>query len=119
MTLLFLDIGGGELVLILLVIVMFFGADKIPEMARGLGKGMRQFKDATGSIQREIEKSIQESERNIRENEPAKSVEDKKNEEPKTPVAKPPDSAVQRNSVAQKPADGPVFPEDPQAPKSE
>ena len=64
MTLLFLDIGGGELVLILLVIVMFFGADKIPEMARGLGKGMRQFKDATGSIQREIEKSIQESEGN-------------------------------------------------------
>lgn len=114
MTLLFLDIGGGELVLILLVIVMFFGADKIPEMARGLGKGMRQFKDATGSIQREIEKSIQESERNIRENEPAKSVEDKKAEEPKTPVAKPPE-----NSVAQKPADGPVFPEDPQAKKSE
>jgi sec-independent protein translocase protein TatA len=114
MVYLFLDIGGGELVLILLVIVMFFGADKIPEMARGLGKGMRQFKDATGSIQREIEKSIQESERNIRENEPAKSVEDKKAEEPKTPVAKPPE-----NSVAQKPADGPVFPEDPQAPKSE
>lgn len=117
MTLLFLDIGGGELVLILLVIVMFFGADKIPEMARGLGKGMRQFKDATGSIQREIEKSIVESERAARENETQKAVEDKKAEEPKTPVAKPPDSAVQRNSVAQKPADGPPFPEDKQAPK--
>lgn len=113
MTLLFLDIGGGELVLILLVIVMFFGADKIPEMARGLGKGMRQFKDATGSIQREIEKSIQESERTARENETQKAVEDKKAEEPKTPVAKPPE-----NSIAQKPADGPPFPEDKQAPKN-
>ncbi len=109
MTLLFLDIGGGELVLILLVIVMFFGADKIPEMARGLGKGMRQFKDATGSIQREIEKSIQESERTAATNSTA-------SETPKsdTPQVKPPE-----NSVAQKPSDGPVFPEDPQAPKSE
>lgn len=115
MTLLFLDIGGGELVLILLVVVMFFGADKIPEMARGLGKGMRQFKDATGSIQREIEKSIQE------QNVGAQHVAPSKTETPKpeTPQVKPPDSAVQRNSVAQKPADGPVFPEDPQAPKSE
>lgn len=115
MTLLFLDIGGGELVLILLVIVMFFGADKIPEMARGLGKGMRQFKDATGSIQREIEKSIQESERNA-------SITTTNNTEtpkPETPQVKPPDSAIQRNSVSQKPADGPVFPEDPQAPKNE
>ncbi|MGE0638481.1 MAG: twin-arginine translocase TatA/TatE family subunit [Bacteroidia bacterium] len=109
MTLLFLDIGGGELVLILLVIVMFFGADKIPEMARGLGKGMRQFKDATGSIQREIEKSIHESERAANTAPPA-------TEAPKTetPQVKPPE-----NSVAQKPADGPPFPVDKQAPQKE
>jgi sec-independent protein translocase protein TatA len=94
MTLLFLDIGGGELVVILLVIVMFFGADKIPEMARGLGKGMRQFKDATGSIQREIEKSIDEAERNITA---------PNTEAPQTPVAKAPE-----NSMAQKPADSTV-----------
>ncbi len=100
MTLLFLDIGGGELVLILLVIVMFFGADKIPEMARGLGKGMRQFKDASGSIQREIEKSIEEGERNV----PPKTTE--------TPKSEPPKVQPPANSVAQKP-------EDPQAPKSE
>ena len=96
MTLLFLDIGAGELVVILLVIVMFFGADKIPEMARGLGKGMRQFKDATGSIQREIEKSITESERAANTATPTTET-----PKPETPQVKPPE-----NSVAQKPADG-------------
>lgn len=58
--LLFFDIGSSELLLIFLVIVIFFGANKIPELARGLGKGIRQFKDATGSIQREIESSMHE-----------------------------------------------------------
>lgn len=60
--LLFFDIGSSELLLIFLVIVIFFGANKIPELARGLSKGIRQFKDATGSIQREIENSINEQE---------------------------------------------------------
>ena len=43
--------------LILFVVVMVFGADKIPEIARGLGKGMRQLRDATDDIKREIQKS--------------------------------------------------------------
>ena len=49
------DVGGGELMLILVFILMFFGANKIPELARGLGKGMRQFRDATNEIRSEIE----------------------------------------------------------------
>ena len=49
--------GGGELFFIVLVIVMLFGAKKIPELARGLGKGMRELKNATGDIQREITES--------------------------------------------------------------
>nr|WKN35464.1 twin-arginine translocase TatA/TatE family subunit [Tunicatimonas sp. TK19036] len=48
-------IGGWEVVVILLTILIFFGANKIPEMARGLGRGIREFKDATKEIQREIE----------------------------------------------------------------
>ncbi len=48
-------LGGWEVMLILLIIVVFFGAKKIPEMARGLGKGIREFKDATKEIQKEIE----------------------------------------------------------------
>ena len=46
--------GGGELFLIILVVIMFFGAKKIPELARALGKGMQELKNATNDIQREI-----------------------------------------------------------------
>ncbi len=48
------SLGGSEIFLILLVILLFFGSKKIPELARGLGKGMREFKDATNNIQKEI-----------------------------------------------------------------
>ena len=50
----FLFIGGPEIIVVGLIVVMLFGADKIPEIARGLGKGMRQLKDATNDIKREI-----------------------------------------------------------------
>lgn len=56
--LLFFNLGGGEIFLIVLVIILFFGSKKIPELARGLGKGIREFKDATGNIQREIQDSV-------------------------------------------------------------
>jgi sec-independent protein translocase protein TatA len=39
--------GGWEILLIVLVILIFFGAKRIPELARGLGKGIREFKDAS------------------------------------------------------------------------
>ncbi len=58
-----LGLGGGEVVLILLVFIMFFGAKSIPGIARGLGKGIREFKNATGAIQREINQSINDAER--------------------------------------------------------
>lgn len=48
-------IGGPEVLLILAVILIFFGAKKIPELARGLGRGMREFKDATREITDEID----------------------------------------------------------------
>ena len=47
--------GGWEWIVIGLFIVVFFGAKKIPEIARGLGKGIREFKDATKEIKQEIE----------------------------------------------------------------
>ena len=59
-SLLFLgDIGGSELILILVVILIFFGANKIPELARGLGKGIREFKDASSEIRNEFERAGQ------------------------------------------------------------
>jgi len=50
-------IGGGEMFLIILVVLMLFGSDKIPEMARALAKGMQQLKNATNDIKSEIHKS--------------------------------------------------------------
>jgi sec-independent protein translocase protein TatA len=55
----FLFISGPEIFVILLIVVMVFGADKLPEIARGLGKGMRQVKDATNDIKREIKNSAE------------------------------------------------------------
>ncbi|CAI8430775.1 MAG: Sec-independent protein translocase protein TatA [Flavobacterium sp. SCGC AAA160-P02] len=53
----FLFIGGPEVFIIILIVVMFFGADKIPDIARALGKGIRQVKDATNEIKSEINDS--------------------------------------------------------------
>lgn len=53
----FLFIGGPEIFIIILIVVMFFGTDKIPDIARGLGKGIRQVKDATNEIKSEINDS--------------------------------------------------------------
>jgi len=50
----FLFISGAEIFVILIIVLMLFGADKIPTLAKGLGKGMRQLKDATNDIKREI-----------------------------------------------------------------
>lgn len=57
--LLFLNLGGSEVILILLVVLLFFGAKNIPDLARGLGKGLREFREASDGIKREIEKSAE------------------------------------------------------------
>lgn len=53
----FLFISGAEIAFILFIVIMVFGADKLPEIARNLGKGMRTLKDATNDIKHEITKS--------------------------------------------------------------
>jgi len=55
----FLFISGQEIGVILVIVLLIFGTDKIPEMARGLGKGMRTLKDATNDIKSEITKSAE------------------------------------------------------------
>lgn len=54
----FLFISGSEIFIILVIVVMLFGADKIPELARGLGKGMKQLKNATNEVKKEINDSV-------------------------------------------------------------
>ncbi|MHC5201917.1 Sec-independent protein translocase subunit TatA/TatB [Myroides sp. LJL119] len=54
-------IGGGELFFILLIILMLFGSDKVPEMARTFGKFMAQVKNATNDIKHEINKNVEQA----------------------------------------------------------
>lgn len=53
-------LGGTEVMLILAVVLIFFGPKKIPELARGLGRGIREFKDATKEIKNELEEGIKD-----------------------------------------------------------
>jgi sec-independent protein translocase protein TatA len=60
-SLLFLgSIGTTEILVILFIVLLLFGAKKIPELARGLGRGIREFKDATKEIKKNIEEEVQE-----------------------------------------------------------
>ncbi|MFT3979732.1 MAG: twin-arginine translocase TatA/TatE family subunit [Ferruginibacter sp.] len=52
--------GGGEWILIVLVVLLLFGGKKIPELMRGIGRGMREFNDAKTSVKNEIEEGMRE-----------------------------------------------------------
>jgi len=56
--------GPLELIIIFAVVLLIFGAKRIPEIARGIGKGIREFKDATSEISRELEAESQHREIN-------------------------------------------------------
>ena len=51
--------------MVLVVVLLLFGSKKIPEFAKGLGKGIRQFKDATGDIQNDIQNSLKETKKDL------------------------------------------------------
>jgi sec-independent protein translocase protein TatA len=76
--LLFLNIGGPEMILIIFVALLLFGGEKLPEIARGLGKGIRDFKDASEGVKREITNQIN----NYEEKKPEPVVEEPKAELP-------------------------------------
>jgi sec-independent protein translocase protein TatA len=52
--------GGGEMIIILVVVLLLFGGKKIPELMRGLGRGVREFNDAKGNITKELEEGMKE-----------------------------------------------------------
>ena len=81
------NLGGGELVVILLFVLMFFGSKKVPELARGLGKGMREVKDAMNGIQRDIQSGVNETTAGFEEEK--KAIEDIKKEFTEDPMSKP------------------------------
>lgn len=52
------NLSTGELILIFSVVLLLFGAKRIPELAKGLGKGIREFKDASSGIKKDLDKEI-------------------------------------------------------------
>ena len=56
----FSNFGAGEIILIVLVILLLFGAKKIPELARGLGKGMSEFKKGLKDVENDIKNADKE-----------------------------------------------------------
>jgi sec-independent protein translocase protein TatA len=55
------NLGGGEIILILALILILFGARKLPELAKGLGQGIKEFKKATREVTDEIQSSVDEN----------------------------------------------------------
>ncbi len=56
----FMGLGGQEIFLVALFILLFFGAKKIPELMKGLGQGINEFKNATKDVKENIEKSMED-----------------------------------------------------------
>ncbi|HNQ12366.1 MAG TPA: twin-arginine translocase TatA/TatE family subunit [Bacteroidia bacterium] len=86
MIILFLEsLGGGELIVIFIFVLFFFGSKKIPELARGLGSGMRQFKDAMNGVQRDINDAMHEDQNKKHDNTNSnqKQIEELKEHNPK------------------------------------
>ena len=59
-TLCFLNLGTGEIILIVAVILLLFGGRKIPELMRGLGKGVKSFKQGMNEVEDELKKPIED-----------------------------------------------------------
>lgn len=75
-TLLAFALGWGEIVLILVVVLLLFGAKKLPELAKGLGQGIKEFKKATRDVQEDLQRAIEddpprEAPRRVAETKPA------------------------------------------------
>ena len=94
--LLFFNISGGELVLIVIVIYLIFGPKKIPELARMVGKGINELRPATDDIKNEFNREVNKVKQDIhvedpfvkKEAEPAKKTSEKRDPAPKTPSEK-------------------------------
>jgi sec-independent protein translocase protein TatA len=55
------NLGGGEIILILAVVLIMFGAKKLPELAKGLGQGIKEFKKATRDVTDEMQSAMEET----------------------------------------------------------
>ncbi len=60
-------LGTNEIIIILVIVLLLFGGRKIPELMRGLGKGVREFNDAKSNVKREIEDSANDVKNSVKE----------------------------------------------------
>ena len=84
--------GGWEIVLILAVVLILFGAKKLPELAKGLGQGIKEFKKATTEVSSEIHSAMDDNRysnpRHIEQSSQEKPAADTKPSQPATPANK-------------------------------
>ena len=76
-------IGGPELMVIMFIVLLLFGANKLPELAKGMGRAVREFKKATSSVEQEVRRAM---------------------EEPPPPPAPRPPGTIQQGAEPEKPA---------------
>jgi len=95
MNLAFLNIGTQEMMLIILVALLLFGGKKLPELARGLGRGIRDFKDASEGIKKEISEQINNFEKEIED------VKTDLEKDPEVPVAETQKSTAEDINLSQ------------------
>ena len=74
--------GGSEWIFILLAVVLLFGGKKIPELMKGIGKGVRDFNDAKTSVKNEIEEGMKEKDKDDEIRELKKQLDQKRAQEP-------------------------------------
>jgi sec-independent protein translocase protein TatA len=60
MNMLMIGLGWGEIVLIIAVLLLFFGAKKLPELAKGLGQGIKEFKKASSEVHQDFQRAVEE-----------------------------------------------------------
>lgn len=58
-------LGFNEILIILIIVLLLFGGRKIPELMRGLGKGIREFNDAKSNVRKEIEEGVKEKDQPV------------------------------------------------------
>lgn len=72
------NLGGGELLVVMLFILLFFGSKNIPNLARGLGKGMREFRNAMNDVRSDLEISVSADKTERKEVKPQNNPDERK-----------------------------------------
>lgn len=81
-------VGGPELMMIMFIVLLLFGGQKLPEFARGLGKTMREFKKAASGVEDEFKRAMDDVEEKPAANKPTPAIKAAQPEQPSSPPEK-------------------------------